>query len=160
MNRDELLESIFGEDLAAPKKWFSLTESDEKDESIIHTRAVVGLDYRRVLVRNSRPPGPGVSVAMTTIPVAALLHVCTDPEYRRRGYARGLVLSAHEEASSHRSTPFAAVYAPVAARPFFESLGYFNPPDAPDGFLVCELGGRDPEWAAWPAGTIRTTGDW
>lgn len=160
MNRDELLETCFGDEFPLPKKWFSWTEEDETNPEVIHTRAVVGLDYRRVLVRNSRPPGPGVGVAMTTIPVAVLLNVCTDPEYQRRGYARALVLSAHEEAGSHRGTPFAAVYAPESARPFFLALGYFSPAGAPDGFLVCELGGRDPEWAEWPEGAIRTTGDW
>jgi GNAT superfamily N-acetyltransferase len=156
MNRDELLKSCFGDaDLAPPKKWLVMTEPDENDPAIIHTRAVVGLDYRRVLVRDSRPPGPGVAVSTTTIPVAALLHVCTDPAYRGLGYASALVLSAHEEAGAHRSVPFAAVVAPEDCRSFFERHGYFHPDGAPDGFLVCELGGRDPEWAEWPAGTVR-----
>lgn len=163
MNRDELLEECFaGSDLPTPKKWLSMTEPDGDNPAIIHTRAVLGLDYRRVIVRNSQPAGAGVGVAMTTIPVAAVLYVCTDPAHRGRGFASALVLSAHEEAASHRSTPFSVVIAPDRVRDFFtrENLGYFHPDGAPDGFLVCELGGRDPEWAEWPAGSVRAPGDW
>lgn len=160
MNRDELLESCFGPDLAPPRKWFAMTEPDDKNPEIIHTRAVVGLDYRRVIVRNSQPPGPGIAVATTTVPVAAVLYVCTDPDHRGHGYAKALVLSAHEEAASHRAAAFAVVLAPPQCRSFFEQFGYFHPDDAPDGFLVCELGGREKEWAEWPAGSVRTPGNW
>lgn len=158
MNRDELLEECFGatsEDLPAPKKWLSVTEPDEANPHVVHTRALVGLDYRRVIVRDSIAPGDGMAVATTTVPVAVLFHVCVDPEHRGRGYAGALVRSAHEEAASHRSMLFCVVMTTAGCAPFFEKLGYAHPDGAPDSFLVCQLADE-----AWPAGSVRTPGDW
>jgi GNAT superfamily N-acetyltransferase len=154
VNRDELLGECFGTaDLPWPAKWLSLTAPDEGDAYITHVRAVVGLDYRRCLVRQIRPTGPGVSDVTSTLPVAVLCHVCTDPAYRGMGYAKALIESALEEAASHRTVSYAAVVATDTAA-FFERFGFRAPMASVHGLLVRPLGDDDVMLSgAWtPAG--------
>jgi GNAT superfamily N-acetyltransferase len=155
MNRDELLEACFGTAaLAPPRKWLSLTVADDDNPHLVHVRAVVGLDYRRVLLRHSFAPGAGVGEVGTMLPVAALAHLCVDPDHRGQGYARALVESALEEAASHRTIQHATLVSPPDAVAFFERFGFEHPELAPDDFLARPL--RDGD--QWPPGSVRLIG--
>lgn len=159
MNRDELLELALGRptsELPNPSKWFDLTEQDEENEQVTHCRSVVGLGYRSVIVRHSRPTAVGASTAATTMRIAAVMNVATDPDHRGKGYATDLLRSAHADAASPLLA-FAGLFCPAELASFFERLGYQHPAGTPDGFMACSLADRS---ETWPEGTVDTRGRW
>lgn len=149
MNRDELLIECFGRaNFPAPHSIY--------EEVDLETGAVlshVDVYLRRVLVRAPRGIPGTIQESATTLVVAGIAQVCTDPAHRGQGFARGLVKRAHEEMATHQPVRFAALFSDYL--PLYEPLGYFHPDGAPDGFLVCELGDE-----RWPAGRVIPQGQW
>jgi GNAT superfamily N-acetyltransferase len=149
VNRDELLEECFGRsDFPAPLRVFEEVDLDT-GAVLSHVDAYM----RRVVVRQPRAIPGTIHEAATTLTVLGIAQVCTDPDHRGRGLARGLVRRAHEEMSARQSVKFAALYSDYL--PLYEPLGYFHPEDAPPGFLVCRLGEDE-----WPAGRVIPQGQW
>ena len=158
MNRDELLVACFGrDDLPAGSKILETLEEPERRNVLAH----LDLSYRPVMVwlRHEVGPGPGVQAATETLRVAAISNVCTDPAHRGKGYATRLLEDAHEEAATHATVEFAAVFAGEGVRGLYERLGYETPAEALLGgvpeFMVKALRERE-----WPAGRIDTRGEW
>lgn len=157
MNRDELLEECFGktiDELPVPAHWFNYEDPDRQG----HVFSLVGLGWRSVIVRNSQPPSAGeVTVATTTVRVAAIMNVCTDPDHRGQGYATLQMLAAHEFAEQHELTDYAALFAGPERVSFYEQFGYSHPAGARDpNFLVAEL--RDD--VPWPEGSVMLREQW
>lgn len=172
MNRDELLHACFGDrDLPEGKRVF---QTEEITATEAHVRAIVMLDYRRIILFPITSPGSGVSEAARTVTVAAVMNVCTDSDCRGRGYATDLLKQAHDEAATHHSIEFAALFAGPELQPFFERLGYHHPEGTPEAFMVMPLtrmiptGSLDeqgapaiePVVAEWPEGRVDTRGTW
>lgn len=157
MNRDELLYACFGRaDLPEGKQLFQI---EEIDGGAAHVRALVCLDYRRIVIYPPTEPGSGISSAAVTATVAAVMNVCTDPDCRGRGYASALIRSAHEEAATHATVDFAALFAGLEQAAFYERFGYFHPDGGPEFFYVAPLRDGD-EAIPWPEGRVDTRGTW
>lgn len=142
MNRDELLTECFGTaDLKAGQSILEMTQGRD-------VRSHVDLSYRRVIVSL-----PG-QIGQETILVAAIANVCTDPAFRRQGFASSLVRRAHTEATEHPQIRYAALWSDDTA--FFARLGYRQvAPERHPAFLVAQLR-ADP----WPPGPFDTKGEW
>lgn len=170
MNRDELLELCFNrpvEELPSPSKWFARLPDIGDDWTLDpayqgHVLSLVGLGYRRILLRNSVAPGSGVISSATTITVAAIMCVCTDPDHRGQGYATELMNAVHTEAAAHALTSYAALFAGPENVPFYERFGYAHPERSPEHFLVAPLTQdvESGEPVPWPTGSVDTRGSW
>lgn len=162
MNRDDLLDLCFpGAALDLGAKIFDMTETDDDNPQVTHVRSTVTLGYRRVIVHHATAaPGPGVAQAASTLLIATIANVATDPDYRGRGYATALIRSAHEEAATHETIGFVALFAGREIAGFYERLGYARRDGSPEGFMVAPLyrEGEDP--AEWPVGRVDTRGSW
>lgn len=148
MTREELLQECFGRsDFPPPLRTFSLQDETTGD-------VLSSVDVYRRIVRIRYPRGRGeVSDAASTMSVAALAQVCTDPAHRGKGYASAAIRLAHVELREHKPLLFAALVGDVG---FYGRLGYFHPEGAADAnFLVFKLGDDD-----WPAGRVTTVGAW
>lgn len=148
MTREELLEACFGRsDFPPPRRTVELL-----DEATGAVMSHVDIYLRRVIVR--RPPSPGpVSEGATTLSVAAIAQVCTDPAHRGKGYATALLRRAHSEMREHPTVQFAALFGLVE---FYSRLGYSHPAGATHPhFLVCAL-----QDERWPDGRVDTLGEW
>lgn len=148
MTRDELLIECFGTaDFPAPLRTIEMLNED--------TGAVlshVDVYLRRVLVRFPSSPS-SIGDGSTTIVVAGIAQVCTDPDYRGRGYEMALVRRAHAEMRERRAVKFAALF---GLSDVYWAAGYFHPEGAEnEHFLVCELGDEK-----WPAGSVTPQGQW
>lgn len=143
MTRDELIASCFGR-TDFPPAWQIVEMLDEATGDL---QSHVEVYLRRVVVRT---PGLGG----TTVTVAGIGNICTDPAYRRRGFAAALVRRAHVEIQEHQPIRFAALFSDRVD--YFARLGYFHPAGASDPtFLVCELSDE-----SWPPGRVDTRGTW
>jgi GNAT superfamily N-acetyltransferase len=135
VNRDELLELCFGRADFPPGAL--IFEMKNGDDVLSH----VDLYWRRIVV------GP------TTITVAAIGQVCTDPDHRGLGYASALVRRAHAAAREH-PIGYACLFSAYFG--LYEKLGYRQPdPEGNPDFLICTLTGEP-----WPPGRIDTRGEW
>jgi GNAT superfamily N-acetyltransferase len=143
VNRAELLLECFGPaELAPPAFVFEMNEGDEPGGPVL---SHVDLYYRRVVIG---------SPTFTTLTVAAIGNVCTDPAHRGKGYARALVRRVHAHAREHPGIDYAALFSAYLG--LYEPLGYRQPdPERLPDFLVCPLTGE-----AWPPGRIDTRGEW
>jgi GNAT superfamily N-acetyltransferase len=150
MNRDELLLACFGRD-DLPQGARIFEELDEERRNVL---SHVDLSYRRVVVRRSTAPGPGVTESSVMLSIASVANVCTDPGHRGQGYASRQIELAHEEARTHPSVRFAALFAGPDEAGFFARLGYVPVEGGPDGFMVCQLADEE-----WPAGRVRYEGE-
>lgn len=136
MTRDELLAACFGRsDLKPGQKMFRM----EEGEAVI---SIVDLSYKRVVI------------GQTTVTVATITNVCTDPDRRGKGYASALLRSAHNEVRAHPMVVWVAALAEDAR--FFARNGYRHvDPDGHPELLVFYVGGEP-----WPAGAIDLQGGW
>lgn len=127
MTRDELLLACFGRDDLKPGT--RILETKEGTDVIAH----LDLSYRRVVV------------GQTTLTVAAISNLCTDPARRRRGFATTLVRRAHDEARDHPMIEYVGVFALYDG--LFSRLGYqqVDPAGNPD-LLVASLAGEPFGW--------------
>lgn len=148
MTSEELLQACFGRsDFPPPMRTVEMV-----DEATGDVMSHVDVYLRRVLVRFPRSASP-VAEAATTLTVAGIAQVCTDPDHRGKGFARALVRRAHTEMREHQPIKFAALYSDYLD--LYSPLGYFHPEGAPDAFLVCELADEK-----WPAGRVVPQGQW
>lgn len=149
MTREELLEACFGRsDFPAPLRTVEL-----RDEETGDVWSHVDVYLRRVLIRYPSSPA-AVADGGTTLVVAGIAQVCTDPDKRGNGYALALVRRAHAEMKEHHAVKFAALY---GLPEIYERLGYFHPEGASDpNFLVCKLD----EDEQWPEGRVLPQGNW
>lgn len=153
MTREELLTEAFGRDDFPP--CHRMVELLEGVDVLSHVEVYM----RRLVV--FRPPMPGqVAEASTTLVVAQLARLCTDPARVGEGYASAMVRRALQELSENKPLSFATALADPDDERLVEFLGRFgfaHPPGTPPGFLVVRLAGRGDEW---PHGRVRLFGDW
>ncbi len=150
MRREEILEAATGlpiDEIVEARRYHQVTDSERQAD----TWAILGMDKRHVIVRDSRPVGPDVSSSTTTVTVTALMHLYCVEEHRGEGYEQDLILTALEEAATHRLVPYAAVFATAETAETWLAAGFWHPKDSPDGFLVYELTDEP-----WPAGSVDT----
>lgn len=136
MTRHELLLECFGRyDL---KPGLRILETTQGRDVVAH----LDLSYKRVVVGG------------TTLTIAAIANLCTDPALRGRGYATTLVRRAHDEVRDHPMVKHVGVFALYDA--LFVRLGYrrVDPSGHPD-LLVASIGDEP-----WPYGIIDARGGW
>lgn len=151
MNRDELVELLFGEEPHVKGlERRVIEEADDDNPFIRHVRAVIGYGSRRYVVRREFAPGAGIGEAATTLVCQEIAYIGVDPEHRGRGWARNLMAGAAEEAAAHALTLYLTARAdtPECAA-FFEHFDFVNPELAPDDFYVMPLTSEP-----WPHGRI------
>ena len=154
MRREEILEAATGvpmDEIVEARQYRQITNYPEQND----IWSIIGLDKRRVIVRNSQNMGPDIGTAATTVTVTALMHLYTVEEHRHEGHAQALILSALEESSVYRLVPYVALFSPPDLAGFFERLGFKHPEKSPDGFMVYELTDQP-----WPDGSVDTRGSW
>lgn len=140
MNRDELLDVCFGG--AALTSGTKIFEMAESRDGAWHVLSHADLAYRRIVV------------GLSTVTVAAIGNVCTDPAHRGLGYATTQVRRAIVEARAHALIDFACVLSPEDG--LFGRLGYrqVDPVRHPE-LLVLRLTSEP-----WPPGAIDLRGGW
>jgi GNAT superfamily N-acetyltransferase len=154
VNRDELLDAVFGkpeDELPSPAHWFTYFDPDRQG----HVLSLVGLGWRRLVIRDSQPAGSEMTVATTTIQVAAIMNVCTDPDHRGQGYATLQMLAALEAAESHELTKWAALFCGPELVPFYEQFEFYRPGVRDPELMVCDLQGE-----RWPDGEVMIREKW
>lgn len=152
MNRDELVELLFGEEPPVATRRV-IEEADDDNPFIRHVRAVIGYGPRRYVVRREFAPGAGVGEAATTLVCQEIAYIGVDPDHRGRGWARDLMAGVAEEAAAHALTLYLTARAdPVLGEDcpaFFEHFNFTSPELAPDDFYVLALTDEP-----WPHGRI------
>jgi GNAT superfamily N-acetyltransferase len=148
VNRDDLLQALFGEDIPPVSTFRNIEENDDDNPFIVHTRAVIGLRAHRYVVRREFAPGAAIGEAATTIPTSEIVWIGVDPDHRGKGHARDLLAGATEEAMTHALTKFMTTHAPGDCIPFFEHFGFVHA-DGPPGFMVYALTDEP-----WPEGRV------
>jgi GNAT superfamily N-acetyltransferase len=149
LNRDDLLEVLFGDDVPPVSTFRNIEENDEDNRFVVHTRAVIGLRARRYVVRREFAPGAGIGEAATTISTSEIVWIGVDPDHRGKGHARNLLAGTTEEAMTHALTLYLTTHAPYDCVPFFEHFEFEHPEHSPPGFMVLALT-EEP----WPDGRI------
>lgn len=154
MNREEILSLATGQpvgEYAEARQYRTvLALPDQQDHW-----AILGIDKRQVIVRDSQPVGPDIGTAATTVTVTALMHLYCVEEHRGEGHESDLILEALAEAATHRLVPYAAVFATEDNAEFWAKVGFWHPERSPEGFMVYELH-EEP----WPDGSVDTRGRW
>lgn len=149
MNRDDLVELLFGEEPVAANRRL-IEEADDDNPFIRHVRAVVGYGPRRYVVRREFAPGAGIGEAATTVVCLEINYIGVDPDHRGRGWARDLMAGVAEEAAGHALTLFLTARADTAeCQAFFEHFDFTSPDLTPDDFWVLALTDEP-----WPHGRI------
>jgi len=149
VNQEQILELATGqpiEEIRLARDYRMVQDFPAKRE----VYSILGIDQRRVIVRNSGPVGPDMTNAMTTLTVATFRHIYTVEEQRGMGHAQSLILAALEEVGTHALTKYVALWSPPEHVAFFEWLGFEHPDRSPEGFLVYELTDEP-----WPEGQVR-----
>lgn len=90
------------------------------------------------------------------VEVCAIGQLCTNPAYRRRGFASALIRAAHELAD-RRGVRWAALFSSHLS--FYTRLGYSAVPRGPRYFLVASTS-WPPGLSAFPAGPVDPRGTW
>ncbi len=148
MRREEILQAATGlpvDEIVEAAQYRQITNYPAQDE----VWAIIGIDKRRVIVRDSQPVGPDVASSATTVTVHAFMHLYCVEEHRNEGHEESLILSALEEAATHRLVPYVAVFANQDNAELWMKAGFRHPPWSPDGFLVYELTDEP-----WPDGGV------
>ncbi len=154
MRREEILQAATGlpvDEIVEAAQYRQITNHPAQDD----VWAIIGIDKRRVIVRDSQPVGPDVASSATTVTVTALMHLYCVEEHRDEGHEQDLILSAMEEAATHRLVPYVAVFATDETAMLWSGAGFWHPPQSPPGFVVYELSDEP-----WPAGTVDTLTRW